>query len=215
MLFDLDGVLLDTEPLYTDATKTLLEPYGKQFEWSLKREMIGRSDIEGAELLVTRLALPLTAREYLALYEPLLEQLFAAVPAMPGAQELVQALSSRGVPAAVATSSRQRLFLRKSRPHAWFQHFGAVVCGDDPAVKAFKPAPDIFLTAAARLGIAPAECVVVEDSPAGVMAARRAGMQVIALPAPELGDPTLHEADFVAASHAEVHAALFTALDAG
>lgn len=215
MLFDLDGVLLDTEPLYSDATQTLLTPYGKRFEWSLKREMIGRSDIEGAELLVSRLALPLTAREYLALYEPLLEQLFAAVPAMPGARDLVQALSARGVPVAVATSSRQKLFHRKSQPHAWFQHFSAVVCGDDPAVKAFKPAPDIFLTAAARLGVAAAECVVVEDSPAGVMAARRAGMQVIALPAPELGDQAMHEADLVAQSHAEVHSALFAALGAG
>lgn len=213
ILFDLDGVLLDTEPLYTDATQTLLTPYGKRFEWSLKREMIGRSDIEGAELLVSRLALPLSAREYLARYEPLLEQLFAAVPAMPGAEALVQALSARGVPLAVATSSRIQLFRLKSEPHAWFHHFSAVVCGDDPAVKAFKPAPDIFLTAAARLGIPPSQCVVVEDSPAGVMAARRAGMQVIALPAPELGDPSMNEADLVAQNHDEVRAALFTALD--
>ena len=123
VLFDLDGVLLDTEPLYSDATQAVLDGYGKRFEWSLKRDMIGRSDIEGAELLVSRLGLPLSAREYLALYEPLLEGLFATVPPMPGAEDLVAALHSRGVPQAVATSSRLRLFELKSKPHAWFARF--------------------------------------------------------------------------------------------
>jgi pseudouridine-5'-monophosphatase len=212
VLFDLDGVLLDTEPLYSVATQAVLDDYGKRFEWSLKRDMIGRSDIEGAELLVSRLSLPLSAREYLTLYEPQLEALFATVPPMPGAEELVAALHSRAVPQAVGTSSRLRLFQLKSKPHAWFSHFGVVVCGDDPEVKAFKPAPDIFLTAAARLGRSPSECVVIEDSPAGVMAARRAGMQVIALPAPELGEAAMGEADLVVQSHAQVRKALFSML---
>src|SRR5262245_14138942 len=114
----MDGVLLDTEPLYSVATQAVLDAYGKRFEWSLKREMIGRSDIEGAELLVSRLGLPLSAREYLALYEPQLEGLFARVPPMPGAEELVLALHSRGVPQAVGTSSRHWLFQLKSKPHA-------------------------------------------------------------------------------------------------
>jgi pseudouridine-5'-monophosphatase len=215
VLFDLDGVLLDTEPLYSDATQAVLDAYGKRFEWSLKRDMIGRSDIEGAELLVSRLELPLSAREYLALYEPLLEGLFAKVPLMPGAEELVHALHSRAVPQAVATSSRLRLFELKSKPHAFFARFGAVVCGDDPEVKAFKPAPDIFLAAAARLGKSPSECVVIEDSPAGVTAARRAGMQVIALPAPELGEAAMSEADLVVENHGQLREALFSALASG
>lgn len=213
VLFDLDGVLLDTEPLYTEATQAVLAPYGKSFEWALKREMIGRSDVESAELLVSRLELPISAREYLALRAPGLERLFAHSPVMPGAEALVAALAARAVKMAVGTSSRSRLYQLKSQPHAWFSHFSAVVCGDDPAVTAFKPAPDIFLTAAARLGVAPAECVVVEDSPAGVLAALRAGMRVIALPAPELGSDAMSDATFVAKNHEEVQLALFSALD--
>lgn len=212
MLFDLDGVLLDTEPIYTLATQAVLDRYGARFEWSLKRDMLGRSDIEGAELLVARLGLPISAGEYLALYEPELDQLFARVPAMPGAEALVAALAARSVKMAVGTSSRQRLFRLKSRPHDWFSRFAEVVCGDDPEVTAFKPAPDIFLTAAARLGVAPCECVVIEDSPAGVMAARRAGMRVIALPDPALEDGALGDADLIARSHDDVQRALFSAL---
>jgi pseudouridine-5'-monophosphatase len=213
VLFDLDGVLLDTEPLYSQATQAVLNAYGKRFEWSLKREMIGRSDIESAELLVSRLELPISAREYLALYEPQLDALFVQAPPMPGAEELVAALDARRVPIAVGTSSRQRLFQLKSKPHAWFSRFSTVVCGDDPAVKAFKPAPDIFLTAAARLNVRASDCVVIEDSPSGVMAARRAGMRVIALPAPELESGALGDADLIVQSHAEVRAALLSALE--
>lgn len=212
VLFDLDGVLLDTEPLYSEATQAIVSGYGKTFEWSLKQEMLGRSDVEGAALLVSRLELPISAAEYLARYEPLLERLFAAAPPMPGAESLVLKLAERLIPLAVATSSRLRLFRMKSAPHAWFSHFRAVVCGDDPEVKAFKPAPDIFLTAAARLGVPASECVVVEDSPAGVLAAQRAGMQVIALPHPALDAATMPNADLVARTHAEVGAALFSAL---
>jgi pseudouridine-5'-monophosphatase len=214
VLFDLDGVLLDTEPIYTVATQAVLDAYGKRFEWSLKRDMIGRSDIEGAELLVARLGLPISAREYLALYEPELDRLFARVPAMPGAEALVAALASRSVKMAVGTSSRKHLFCLKSRPHAWFSRFAEVVCGDDPEVTAFKPAPDIFLTAAARLGVLPHECVVIEDSPAGVIAARRAGMRVIALPDPELDPSALGGADLIVKSHDDVQRALFAALGA-
>lgn len=206
-------MLLDSEPIYSLATQAVLAPYGKRFDWSLKRELIGRSDIESAELVVTRLELPISAREYLAAYEPQLQQLFERVPAMPGAEALVAALAARAVKLAVGTSSRGHLFRLKSRAHAWFSRFSEVVCGDDPEVTAFKPAPDIFLTAAARLGVPASECVVIEDSPAGVMAARRAGMRVIALPAPELDARLVGDADLIVQSHEDVQRALFSALD--
>jgi pseudouridine-5'-monophosphatase len=213
VLFDLDGVLLNSEPIYTQGIQQVVSEFGHVYDWSIKRDMMGRSDLEGATLLVERLALPISVAEYMARREPILERLLASSPAMAGAEALVSELRARGVASAVATSSRQRLFDIKARAHAWITDFRVIVCGDDPEVKALKPAPDIFLTAASRLGIAPEWCVVVEDSPAGVLAAKRAGMQVIALPDPELGVDAVKEADLVATSYAELGEALREALE--
>ncbi|MGC4090208.1 MAG: HAD-IA family hydrolase [Polyangiaceae bacterium] len=212
VLFDLDGVLLDTEPLYTRGIQAVVGEYGHVYDWSLKRDMMGRSDIEGAELVVSRLKLPISVAEYMSRREPILESLLADSPVVPGAPELVEELAARGVPIALATSSKSRLYTLKAKPHAWLSRFAHIVCGDDPEVKALKPSPDIFLTAAARLGIPPELCAVVEDSPAGVIAAQRAGMQVAALPDPELDSDVIATANLVARSHAEIRAALLAAL---
>jgi pseudouridine-5'-monophosphatase len=185
VLFDLDGVLLDTEGLYTVATQRVLDRYGKTYDWALKVQTMGRDARIAARLIVDRLGLPLSPEELLAARDPILEELIEQSPAMAGAEVFVRGLHERGVPIAVATSSDRRLYERKIRPHTWFERFGAVVCGDDPRVRAKKPAPDIFLAAAADLGAAPAECVVFEDSPAGVEAALAAGMRVVALPPPQ------------------------------
>lgn len=186
ILFDLDGVLLDTEPLYTLATQTVLEPFGKTYDWSVKRHIMGRDERVGARYLVENLELPISPDELLRNRAPILRKLFAQSPAMPGAPEFVAALAARDIPMAVGTSSERELFALKSRDHAWFSHFRAVVCGDDPGVTAKKPAPDIYLLAARALGAVPAQCLVFEDSPAGVQAALAAGMRVVAVPDPAM-----------------------------
>lgn len=186
-LFDLDGVLLDTEGLYTEATQAVVGRYGKTYDWSIKRHTMGRDARFSARFLLDALGVPLTPDEFLAERRPILESLLASSPSRRGAEAFVRALAARGVPMAVATSSERALFELKTRRHAWFSLFDAVVCGDDPRVTARKPAPDIFLVAARELGAAPATCLVFEDSPAGIEAALAAGMRVIALPDPELG----------------------------
>jgi pseudouridine-5'-monophosphatase len=187
VLFDLDGVLLDTEGLYTEATQAVVGRYGKTYDWSLKVLTMGREARASARAIVEHLAIPLTPDEFLAERAPILEALIARSRAMPGAETFVRELRSRGVPMAVATSSDRRLYEIKVLPHAWFELIGSVVCGDDPRVFAKKPSPDIFLVAARDLGADPARCLVFEDSPAGVEAALAAGMRVIALLAPEAG----------------------------
>lgn len=187
VLFDLDGVLLDTEELYTQATQEIVGKYGKTYDWSLKQHVIGRDARLGARLLLESLGIPLTADEYLALQFPILQSLFHRSPAMPGAETFVRTLSARGIPMAVATSTERPLYEIKVSRHDWFSLFRAVICGDDPSVRARKPAPDIFLAAARALGGAPEQCVVIEDSPAGVEAALAAGMRVIAMPHPAIG----------------------------
>jgi pseudouridine-5'-monophosphatase len=212
VLFDVDGVLLDTESLYTQATQAAISEFGKTYDWSLKQQMMGRHPLESAALLIRHLGLPLSPEELVVREEALLNHLFERTRAMPGAAELVQDLSVRHVPLAVATSSRAALYDKKSAPHAWFSHFRVAVAGDDPEVAHLKPAPDIFLLASRRLGVPPEECIVVEDSPAGVEAARRANMWVIGLPAPELGATALPRAHVTARNFGDVRVALFEAL---
>jgi pseudouridine-5'-monophosphatase len=96
----------------------------------------------------------------------------------------------------------------KSACHDWFSSFDAIVCGDDCRVRAVKPAPDIFLAAAASLGVPAAECVVVEDSPAGTRAGRAAGMYVIAAPDPAVPDAYFPQANQIVRSIAALEDAL-------
>lgn len=204
VVFDLDGVLLDTEPLYTRATQEVVGAYGKVFDWSVKGDMIGRSAIDGARHLVHSLQLPIAPEDYLLRRKPILDALFPTAPQMPGALQLVDALLNARRPLAVATSSDQHQFDLKTSRHDWFDRFDVVICGDDPRVEALKPAPDIFLVAAAELRADPSSCLVFEDSLAGVAAARAAGMQVIALPDPNMDASRYVDADWVVSSLAEV-----------
>ncbi len=181
LLFDLDGVLLDTEPLYTEASRRVVAPFGRTYDWSLKAEVMGRPALVSARVIVERLELPLTPEEYLERRVRELLPLFERVPEVPGASAFVRALSARGRKLGVATSSDSSLFSLKTGHHPWFSSFGTVVCGDDPELSNPKPAPDIFLLAAARLGVRPEECVVFEDSPSGVRAGVAAGMRVVAI----------------------------------
>jgi beta-phosphoglucomutase-like phosphatase (HAD superfamily) len=150
VIFDLDGVLLDTEPLYTEATQRVVSQYGKTFDWSLKSLMMGRHELEAAELLVKTLELPITAEEYIQRSVPIAEGLFASAAELPGAEAFVTALAARGHVLAVGTSSTRRLYELKTNHLPWFRVFSAVVSGDHPEVRALKPAPDIFLAARAR-----------------------------------------------------------------
>jgi pseudouridine-5'-monophosphatase len=186
-LFDLDGVLLDTERLYTAATQAIVGRFGKTFTWAIKRDAMGRDALASAAIVLARLGVPLSPEQFVAERDAILERLVERCDAIPGAETFVRTLVDHGVPVAVATSSNRALYEIKVRRHAWFNLFGAVVCGDDPRVHAKKPAPDIFLVAAKDLGADPARCVVFEDSPAGIEAALAAGMRVVALPEPTAG----------------------------
>jgi pseudouridine 5'-phosphatase len=199
VIFDMDGVLLDTERIYTLATQRIVARFGKTFDWSVKGNMIGRPALDSARYLVETLGLPMTPQAYLDERSAVLEALMPTADAMPGAEALTAALAARGVPMALASSSAREMYLLKTTRHrAWFTRcFGAIVLGDDPRVVRGKPAPDIFLVAAELLGAAPTACVVVEDAPVGVEAARAAGMQVVAVPDPAMDAARFADADLV------------------
>src|SRR4051794_32925694 len=200
----MDGVLLDTEPLYTQVSQAIVSRYGKTYDWSVKGNMIGRPAIDSARYLMQALDLPMRAEDYLAERETILRTLFPAAGPIPGADVFTRKLHRCGIPMAVATSTHRDLFGCKTERHReWFSIFLAVICGDDPRVKKGKPAPDIFLAAAEALGADPATCVVFEDSPAGVEGAVAAGMQVVALPDPNMDRARYSDADFIIGSYDE------------
>lgn len=198
VIYDMDGLLLDTEPFYTAASQLIAKRYGKVFDWSVKSRMIGQRAADSARVFTEALGLPLTPEEYLQMRQTVLDELFPLAKPMPGAIRLTRHLHGHGVPQAVATSSDRRHYaLKTSRHQEWFRLFDCIVIGDDPAVREGKPAPDIFLLAAERLGIPAAQCLVFEDSPVGVAAARTAGMSVIAVPDPHLEPEVFQAADML------------------
>ena len=120
---------------------------------------------------------------------------------MPGARRLTDHLAGHGVPQGVASSSHRRDFDLKMTEHRdWFACFQCVALGDDPAVKKGKPAPDIFLVAAERMKARPENCLVFEDAPSGVEAARAAGMPVVAVPNPAMDAAAFGDASQILAS---------------
>lgn len=201
VIYDMDGVLLDTESFYTRAATMFAARYGKEFGPELKSRMIGKKSIDSATIFVKSLGLPVAPEDYLKAREDLLNHLLPQAQQMPGAERLTLHLKKSKVPQAVATSSDTYHFRLKTTRHgAWFAIFDCLILGDDPALRRGKPAPDIFLLAAERLGAAPSDCLVFEDAPAGVEAARAAGMWTVAVP-DRLVDPACYgEADQVLSS---------------
>jgi pseudouridine-5'-monophosphatase len=189
VIYDNDGLLLDTEPFYTKAHQIVAARYGKVFDWSLKSKMIGLRAEDSARVMIRELELPVTVAAYLEERKHLLEEMFPQAEPMPGAVQLTLHLHRIAIPQAVATSSDRHYFdLKITRHKEWFSIFQCIVIGDDPEIKHGKPAPDIFLVAAKRMQAAPEHCLVFEDSPAGVEAARAAGMFVVAVPDPNMDD---------------------------
>ena len=198
VLFDVDGLLLDTETIYTEVTQKIVGRFGKTFDWRYKSNMIGRRAMDSARYLVRALELPLSAESYLAERNGLLRERFAACEALPGAEKLVRHLHRHHIPMAVATSSNRDLYeLKITRHDAWFDLFEVVVSGDDAAVTQGKPAPDIFTVAASRLGAEPGSTLVFEDSPSGLEAGLAAQMRVVVVPNPNMDKSRYPGADLI------------------
>ena len=182
VIFDNDGLLLDTESVWTRAERDLFERRGTDFTPADKRELVGTSAAVAGAVLERRLDEPGQAG---ALIEELnalvVAELERGVEAMIGARELLHALRGRGTPLGLVSNS-PLVFVERSLQLAGFEdHFDVVLSAHE--VPAPKPAPDPYLEACHRLGVQPGpDVVALEDSPTGVAAARAAGLTVIGVP---------------------------------
>ena len=186
-VFDMDGLLLDTEPLWHDAERELLERHGDTFS---EEDMIashGRALVDTADAYATRLGLPAADIER-EIGEIMLAHYLAGAPLHAGARELVLALEGR-VPMAVASNTSASL-VHRALDSVGLGMLTVVLSGMDMGRP--KPAPDVYVEACRALGVEPGDAVAFEDSPMGVQSARGAGMFVV-------GVPERPETDLVAA----------------
>jgi HAD superfamily hydrolase (TIGR01509 family) len=201
VIFDNDGLLLDTEQAWTRAETRLFASHGSTFTMEHKRALLGTSVAESARKLESMLDLPGEgARLMDELHEHVMEEVLAGVPIRPGGRELLERLREANVPVGLATNS-SRAFARRVLATSGFRdgEFGALVSASD--VDRPKPAPDIYLAACAALGADPARAAALEDSPPGVAAAVAAGLFVIGVP--YFADQRLEAASMIAPSLAD------------
>jgi beta-phosphoglucomutase-like phosphatase (HAD superfamily) len=189
-LFDLDGLLLDTEPLHSRAWNEAASHFGCPLDAQRLMGLRGRRRLDCAaqvrDWIAESTGQDLASDDLLAIRQPIAERLLTNALPMRGAMELVQRCSELGIPMALATSSSCAAVAMKIAPHPWLNAIRIRVHGDDPELKRGKPEPDVFLLAAERLGLEAGLCWAFEDSPAGATAALRAGCSVYVVPPPHL-----------------------------
>ena len=177
-LFDLDGLLIDTEPLHARAWQQAALHFGTDLASNQLIQLQGRRRLDNARLVCSWIDQAITPEQLLAVRQPIAKRLLPEAKAMDGAESLVQTAERFGIATALVTSSDRASVRHKIDNHPWVNHLQLMVCGDDPDLKAGKPAPDPFLLGSDRLRVKPEECWAFEDSRAGCESALAAGCLV-------------------------------------
>ena len=205
VIFDLDGVLADSEPWWNEIDAKLLVQYGVRYRGEYHRNVLGVSYRLAVEFFKKAFGLSVSTDELIQRRGEIATEFFAnRVGLFPSAKEVLQELRRMNLRLAVATSSisaSARPFLDRHQLTAFFD---VIVTGDE--IEHGKPEPDIYLRTAEKLGIAANECLVIEDSLSGIAAAKAAHMRVAAIPDRRFVDPREYEkeADYLLGSLSEI-----------
>jgi len=198
--FDLDGLLIDTEPIFAEAARRLVVRRGKTFDPEVLNHMMGTPARQAVPVLRDRHGLTESVDDLIVEGRELFLEVLGAHPVrlLPGAIELLDRLRAKRVPLALATSSTARYVAQVAAPLGILPRFAFVLTADD--VKQGKPFPEMYEKAAAILGHEPAAMVVFEDSPNGLRAAKAAGARCVVVPHPLVPADRLADADAVLTS---------------
>lgn len=181
IIFDMDGVLVDSEPLHLIAMQKLLKRYDIAYSEHDNREFLGKKDIVIFEILIDRFNLDLTPPQFVDIKEQFMEELIVSqAAARPGVQSLLERARSYEVPMAVASSATLPT-INLVVDTLKIRHFFKTLCSGDQ-VKHGKPAPDVYLLAAEQIGVEPKNCLVIEDTITGLTAGKAAGMFCVSIP---------------------------------
>jgi HAD superfamily hydrolase (TIGR01509 family) len=198
VVFDLDGVLVDSEPIHFRAANRVLARHGLAISETEYRAYIGLGETATWDAWRRRFRLPATVTELVAAHTAArLQEIAAGVSPIAAAVHLARRLHMAGMALGIASSSTRPVIDALLAALAVDDLFRVRVSGEDPVVRASKPAPDVYLAAATRLGVSPPACLAIEDSGPGVTAAKRAGMTCVAVPNPWTADQDFRDADIV------------------
>jgi HAD superfamily hydrolase (TIGR01509 family) len=204
VVFDLDGILIESEELWADVREQLARERGGRYGPEEQRAMMGMSSPEWSRYMHEHVGLPESPGEIAAeVVELMVERYRERLPLIGGAVEAVERLAARW-PLGLASSSNRPLIDLVLELSGLARLFRATVSSEE--VARGKPAPDVYLEACRRLGVEPTRAAAIEDSHAGIGSARAAGMRVVAIPNASFppGDEALAEADLVLRSLAEL-----------
>ena len=194
LIFDMDGVLVDSEPFGFEALRRVMARHGLPYSEEENAEFLGRTTLDSCRILKERHGLPEPAEMLAESYvEGMLEQIGRGPIPMAGVPDVLERVRAAGYRMALASSAEVRVIEANLAALSLRPLFEAVVSGTQ--VARGKPAPDVFLAAADRLGIAPARCLVVEDSRNGLLAAKAAGMCCAVVPCEHTRHQEFREAD--------------------
>ena len=183
-IFDVDGTLLDTEPIYDLAAQKIIDEYGngQKITWDVKQHIVGTSSKVHCKIFVDAYKIRLTPEEFEKKRDENLIEPFKTCKFMKGAKEMTHKCKhDLNLKVAIATSSSKFNFDNKtSHVKQWVKEdFDKIITGDDPRIKKGKPSPDIFLLAAKELGLDPKNCIIFEDALSGINAAISSGARCV------------------------------------
>src|SRR2546426_8438628 len=196
VIFDMDGVLVDSEPLGMEAMRRVMARQGVTYTEADNNEFVGRTTREECQILKTRHRLEADERDLTRQYVDILVDLVRERPRpMPGVPDVLGELLTAGYRMALASSAEPVVIATNLDELDLRRFFEAIVSGTE--VARGKPAPDVFLETATRLGLAAERCLVVEDSRNGLLAAKAAGMACAVVPCANTRQQDFREADYL------------------